>query len=902
MDIMEIKETNNDFSVLEEYISSYGKIKWPNTLGYVTYKRTYARRLNDDDPNSDTEEFAQTLYRVIRACNEQLNMNLSPEEQCEYFKMFATFKALPAGRFLWQLGTKTVEKYGLLSLQNCAFTEVKSIDSFWWVFDCLMLGSGIGFNIQRRYTDQLPKPYRVTVVRKDTNDADFIVPDSREGWIALLRYLLRAHFVSDYCIQKSFTYSCICLRSKGASIKGFGGTASGPEHLCQGIDDINKIINLRASEEMYMRPIDCLDIMNLIARTVISGNVRRCLPVGTLVHTTTGLVPIEKMTTDHMVRTHKGDYTVTDVMVQGKQKLICIETEIGRFKCTDNHRMAVWDNSGVNKYIWKTAKSITTYDSLVHVTHVIDGFDTKIDDIDNNPILDTSTAFFMGYAHGNVQTCKCVLPDASQKLVGKVTFQYNNFMTFFKPESFKFIVTLNDDDFTIISSSFAKHMYSIKFTGHIPHYILQASVKIRQSYIKGYEMYKLHTHGTMYAIHHNIFLYELNALYASLGIRTCADTVNYTLKYVDLPFTGQGIFEYFNPTQALKPIKITNICQLHNKVDTYDITVQCVEQFVVGGGILTHNSAQIAIGDYDDIAFLNAKRWDKGNIPNWRCFSNNSVVCNDITTLPNEFWEGYEGNGECYGLINLELSKKIGRTGETQYPDPRVSGYNPCGEQSLEHAETCCLQELFLPNINTQEELFKCAKNMYRIAKHSMSLPCHQKETDSVVHNNMRMGIGITGVLQAPDSICWLDKTYKQLRDFDKKYSEDHGFPQSIKLTTIKPSGCVNPKTLVVINNGSGIENKTFEQIFEDQGYTLGDNDDVGDTQTWFDVTSPFTVLDENNDMQNVTRLYDNGVRETVHLKINNEDIYCTPDHKFKVGNKWVRASDLIYGDIIKCY
>ena len=91
MDIMEIKETNNDFSVLEEYISSYGKIKWPNTLGYVTYKRTYARRLNDDDPNSDTEEFAQTLYRVIRACNEQLNMNLSPEEQCEYFKMFATF-------------------------------------------------------------------------------------------------------------------------------------------------------------------------------------------------------------------------------------------------------------------------------------------------------------------------------------------------------------------------------------------------------------------------------------------------------------------------------------------------------------------------------------------------------------------------------------------------------------------------------------------------------------------------------------------------------------------------------------------------------------------------------------------------------------------------------------------
>jgi len=29
------------------------------------------------------------------------------------------------------------------------------------------------------------------------------------------------------------------------------------------------------------------------------------------------------------------------------------------------------------------------------------------------------------------------------------------------------------------------------------------------------------------------------------------------------------------------------------------------------------------------------------------------------------------------GLINLELSRKIGRLGETEYTDPDVMGYNP---------------------------------------------------------------------------------------------------------------------------------------------------------------------------------------------------------------------------------
>jgi ribonucleotide reductase alpha subunit len=135
----------------------------------------------------------------------------------------------------------------------------------------------------------------------------------------------------------------------------------------------------------------------------------------------------------------------------------------------------------------------------------------------------------------------------------------------------------------------------------------------------------------------------------------------------------------------------------------------------------------------------------------------------------------------------------VGRLGETQYPDPDVQGYNPCAEQGLANYETCCLAEIFLPNITSKEELIDVSQLLYRIAKHSLALPCHNRETEAIVHKNFRMGIGLTGVMQASEEqIGWLSNAYEQLREFDRAYSHSNGFPESIKLTTIKPSGTLS--------------------------------------------------------------------------------------------------------------
>jgi ribonucleoside-triphosphate reductase len=446
-------------------------------IGYITYKRTYSRRLNENDVESETEEFDQTVTRILDACETQLKVGFTPEERTRAEKYFLGLKGSVAGRFWWQLGTNTVERLGLASLQNCAITVVDHpIRPFCWTFDMLMLGSGVGYNIQREYVYKMPPilDTEISIERKDTKDADFIVPDSREGWVKLLENVLSAYFYTG----KGFSYSTICIRGKGTAIKSFGGTASGPEDLCFGIEQICNILDDRKGKQL--RPIDCLDIMNIIGYVVVSGNVRR--------------------------------------------------------------------------------------------------------------------------------------------------------------------------------------------------------------------------------------------------------------------------------------------------------------------------SAQIAIGDMDDRQFLNAKRWDLGNIPNWRAMSNNSVVCNDMALLPDEFWQGYMGNGEPYGLINLKLAREIGRIADgKKYPDKKVVGFNPCAEQSLEDKETCCLAEIFLPNIESLVELKDVATTLYRINKHSLALDCHHADTASVVHRNMRMGIGVTGYLQATDEQrSWLSETYEHLRAFDKEYSKQRGWPKSIKLTTVKPSGTLS--------------------------------------------------------------------------------------------------------------
>lgn len=255
-------------AINDDFVSQY-KDKTPpwGPVGYCVYKRTYARKVEGE---GRTEEWWET---VRRCCNGIIKIGgkfTDKEIRTLYDKVF-NLKCNFSGRALWQLGTETVDRLGGDSMMNCWGINCNDpVGAFCFTFEELMLGGGVGFNVQREFVYEMPKvKYDVRVVRRDEKDVDFIVPDNREGWVELLRRVLNAFYFTG----KSFDYSTICVRGKGAVIKSFGGTASGPEDLCEGIDHISRILRGRVGKKL--RPIDCLDIMDIIGSIVVAGNVRR---------------------------------------------------------------------------------------------------------------------------------------------------------------------------------------------------------------------------------------------------------------------------------------------------------------------------------------------------------------------------------------------------------------------------------------------------------------------------------------------------------------------------------------------------------------------------------------------------------------------------------------------------
>jgi ribonucleotide reductase alpha subunit len=256
--------------------------------------------------------------------------------------------------------------------------------------------------------------------------------------------------------------------------------------------------------------------------------------------------------------------------------------------------------------------------------------------------------------------------------------------------------------------------------------------------------------------------------------------------------------------------KITKIFQAREgkKLRSIDVLDICniIGSVVVAGNV--RRSAEIALGDPDDILYLRAKNWGSSNVPNWRAMSNNTIYADSYDHVLEEVWKnGYEinkdsgyANGEPYGFFNLPLSQKFGRIKDGPisenllYPTDvdNCEMTNPCAEISLANYECCNLSELYLNNITSKDELIDCAKLLYKTQKAIAALPFIHEETNRIVHKNMRLGLGVTGVCQSLDKLDWLDDCYVALRNFDKSWSKYRGWPESIKLTTIKPSGTLS--------------------------------------------------------------------------------------------------------------
>jgi adenosylcobalamin-dependent ribonucleoside-triphosphate reductase len=224
---------------------------------------------------------------------------------------------------------------------------------------------------------------------------------------------------------------------------------------------------------------------------------------------------------------------------------------------------------------------------------------------------------------------------------------------------------------------------------------------------------------------------------------------------------------------------------------------------VVSGNV--RRSAELLIGRIDDEDFLNLKNAEKfpernsydAENPGWAWMSNNSVEVS-VGTDFSPIVDGIVRNGEP-GVIWMDVSRKYGRLADApNNKDHRVVGYNPCAEQSLESFEMCTLVETYLNRHESLEDYLRTVKFAYLYAKTVTLLPTHWEETNAIMQRNRRIGTSMSGVANFADIHGlpvlrdWMDKAYETVQKYDETYSEWLGIRESIKTTTVKPSGTVS--------------------------------------------------------------------------------------------------------------
>lgn len=217
---------------------------------------------------------------------------------------------------------------------------------------------------------------------------------------------------------------------------------------------------------------------------------------------------------------------------------------------------------------------------------------------------------------------------------------------------------------------------------------------------------------------------------------------------------------------------------------------------VVAGNV--RRTAEIAFGQPDDEEYLDLKNYEKHPERGAYGWTSNNTVFAKLGMNYGPCASRTRVNGEP-GYSWLENMRAYGRMADpANWKDLRVKGGNPCLEQSLEDKELCCLVEQYPHHHDSLAEFKKTAESAWLYAKAVTLVMTHWPKTNEVIRRNRRVGASVSGVAQfledrgEAELVRWLDKTYRHIEGFDRGVSALWGVNESVKKTSVKPSGTVS--------------------------------------------------------------------------------------------------------------
>lgn len=834
--------TIRPFSLSSSFIEEY-KNKQPewgySGLGYVVYTRTYARTKED----GSLEEFWETCQRVVEGtynvqkkhCH-QLKLpwddRKAQRSAQEMFKRMWQFKWLPPGRGLWMMGTPLVDKIGSAALNNCGMVSTADInvdfaEPFCWLMDMLMLGVGIGFDTKGAGKVKIQKPTTV--------EGSFVVDDSREGWVSLLRVVLNS-YVGKGSLPASIDYSKV--RPAGSPIKGFGGVASGPEPLKELIESVKDVLNPLTGEHITASAI--VDISNLVGRCVVAGNVRRSAQIA-----------FGNPDDDEFLNLKNPDLN--------KEALY-------HHRWSSNNSVFAFVGMDYSKVAELTAKNGEPgYEWLENARKFSRmGRDPDYSDMrvaGANPCFSGDTLVAVADGRHAVSFKQLAeegkdVPVYSLSPDGKVEIKWgrnprktreNAKLVRIHLDTGAYLDVTPDHKF-ILRDGTIKHAKDLNKGDSLPRFTKKL-VPVKDG---GKNYYQIVTDiNNPSGVGGRVFEHQLVAKFfqpekcAELYDEAKARQASASLKASKAVWDKEYYLEQERTTdletvwvgERLFAKKVCEHCgtgfvvpwgkrdRLYCSAACFNVYLQGLEARNNGQRTaFTHRQQGILheqIMIYKDLQSSlsrdpSKKEWEtacKTKNISYRFRSGASSSKNpyaltsfeDLKNRAEEYnhrvvrVEELEGEHDVYNItVDTFHTLSVVLSGE---PGTDFSGIyiNNCVEQSLEDRELCCLVETFPGRHDSVEDFKKTLKYAYLYAKTVTLIPTHDARTNTVLMRNRRIGCSMSGITQAIQKFGrrtflskFCDEGYTYLKQLDQLYSDWLCVRPSIKITSVKPSGSVS--------------------------------------------------------------------------------------------------------------
>lgn len=208
------------------------------------------------------ETWIETVDRAVGFLAELSQQRLPAETYERLRRSILAMETMPSMRLLAMAGPAA--RRNNITIYNCSYQPVESIDSFVEALIISMSGCGVGYSIEHRYVENFPRIRRQT----GATALPYVVEDSAEGWADALRTGLATWFEGG-----DLRFDLSQLRAAGAPLRTKGGRASGPEPLRRMLEFTRGRILSRQGN--FLRPLDAHDIMCAVGGAAVSGGMRR---------------------------------------------------------------------------------------------------------------------------------------------------------------------------------------------------------------------------------------------------------------------------------------------------------------------------------------------------------------------------------------------------------------------------------------------------------------------------------------------------------------------------------------------------------------------------------------------------------------------------------------------------